>query len=446
MSRPFAALLAFFIALTLPGRPVNAATGSPLSGLDVIELEIAYSTMMARYYQPISPQRLLGGARTGIVAYLHARGVADPKLPYPPAHVDRWSAEDEIVRLVALSVLHYGSHITARGLIDATVSGELSSVHDPYTLLFYPPAYHQFVNFLDGSKFGGIGIELALEGTPSHVRVADVFPGSPADTAGVEVGDEIATIDGTSAVGLSNDALSDRLRGKVGTVVHLGIVRNGAPLATPLALTRAEIAAPDVRAHMIGTVGYVRLRSFGADSGQQLAAALKKLSTQGARSYVLDLRDNGGGYRDAAVDIASHFIAHGPIATIQERSGKSTVYNTKDIAKLDAPLVVLVNENTASASEIVAGAVKDDHAGTIVGERTFGKGVVQELYPLPDGTAMKITTARYFTPGGHDIDHVGIEPDIVIPQPQDARQGQPGSDPQLDRALAVLRAQPPNSQ
>ena len=237
-------------------------------------------------------------------------------------------------------------------------------------------------------------------------------------------------------------ALSDRLRGKVGTVVRLGIVRNGAPLSDPLALTRAQIAPPDVRAHAIGTVGYVRLSSFGADAETQLASALKKLAAQGVRAYVLDLRDNGGGYRDAAVDVASHFIARGPIATIVERSGARTVYDAKNIAKTNAPLVVLVNANTASASEIVAGALQDDRAGTIVGERTFGKGVVQELYPLPDGTAMKITTARYYTPGGHDIDHVGIEPDIVIAQPQDARFGQPGNDPQLDRALTLLRAQP----
>jgi carboxyl-terminal processing protease len=191
-----------------------------------------------------------------------------------------------------------------------------------------------------------------------------------------------------------------------------------------------------------GDVGYIRLTSFGAQVGNELDAVLARLKARGARAYVLDLRDNGGGYRDGAIQVASHFVANGPIVSTQERNGPPTIYNASKIATIGAPLAVLVNGDTASASEIVAGAIQDARAGTIVGVRTFGKGLVQEAFPLPDGAGMKLTVARYFTPSGRNIEGTGITPDVVLAQPNDSRTGQPGSDPQLDRALQFLATSP----
>ena len=207
----------------------------------------------------------------------------------------------------------------------------------------------------------------------------------------------------------------------------------------PLAIVRRVVTAPDATGRIVADgIGYVRLRSFGAQSAQQLDAVLAKLRAANARAYVLDLRANGGGYRDAAIAVASHFV-RGTVVTIQERTGKPAAFAAKAAtAPLGAPLAVLVDGDTASAAEIVAGAVQDDKAGTLVGTRTFGKGLVQETFALPDGGAIKLTTARYLTPAGRDIDKVGITPDVVVAQPAGAHPGEPGRDAQLDRALALL--------
>ncbi len=438
MKRTICAALALAL-LTCSRASAAAPNPNALSGLDIIELEIAYTTLMSQYYRPLTGAQLLEGARTGLLAYLKSRGVKTPLLPATPPHVDRWRAEDAVVADVVFAVRRYPQQIRTTDLIEAAVAGELASTHDPYTVLYKPQVYHGFVKFLDGAKFGGIGVQLALEN--GNVRLAQVFPAGPADKAGLVEGDLIATIDGKPVAGLSSDALRARLRGTPGSAVQLGIVRDGNPLSQPVNVVRAEVAAPDVTGRLLpGDVGYIRLTSFGAQVGTELAALLARLKTQGARAYVLDLRDNGGGYRDGAIEVASHFIAAGPVVSTQERSGPPTVYRTVKVQPIGAPLAVLVNGDTASASEIVAGAIQDDRAGTLVGARTFGKGLVQEAFPLPDGAGMKLTVARYFTPAGRNIDGVGITPDVVLAQPSDARTGQPGNDPQLDRALQLLQA------
>ncbi len=220
--------------------------------------------------------------------------------------------------------------------------------------------------------------------------------------------------------------------------MRITVSRNGAAL-DPIALVRRAIVPPDVTGRVLeGGIGYVRLRSFGAQSAKQLDAVLARLRAGNAHAFVLDLRANGGGYRDDAIAVASHFV-HGTIVTTQERGSAPAVFAAKSTTPLlGAPLAVLVDGNTASAAEIVAAAVQDAHAGTVIGAKTFGKGLVQETFPLPDGGAIKLTTAQYRTPAGRDIDRVGITPDVVVAQSADAHPGEAGSDPQLDRALALL--------
>jgi carboxyl-terminal processing protease len=182
---------------------------------------------------------------------------------------------------------------------------------------------------------------------------------------------------------------------------------------------------------------------FGQNTGNELSAALNRLESQGAKAYVLDLRYNGGGYLNAAIDVSSKFIASGPIVTVQSRAGRSTEYDAENTAIPPRPLVVLVNNYTASASEITAGAIQDSGVGTLIGTKTYGKGVVQTIFPLRDGSAVKVTTARYFTPNGHDINSVGIQPQIesAIPKDTKIRPGYPDEDPQLQRALSFLEQQ-----
>lgn len=438
MTLRLAALLTAVLALSpVCGAAAPAPPPASLSALDVIALEIGYTTVMARYYRPVDPAVLLGGARTGIVAYLTGIGIANPAIPLAPSHVDRYSAENAIDRDVALAVARYGSRIRTGDLVNSTIAGELAALHDPYSVLFRPKEYKKFVAFLDGKGVAGIGAELDVDPRTHAVRIVDVFPGSPAEGAGLASGDVIATIDGGAPATGTPDAVGAQLRGAAGTVVRVGFTRDGAP-HDPVSITRRVITPPDVVARALpGGVGYVRLRSFGANSATQLEAALTHLKTAGVRAYVLDLRGNGGGYRDDAIAIASHFV-HGTVVTTRERDSKPVAFAAKPVATIGAPLAVLVDGDTASASEIVAGAIQDDRAGTLIGTRTFGKGLVQETFALPDGGAIKLTTARYLTPAGRDIDRVGITPDVVLAEPPDAHLGQPGHDPQLDRALTLL--------
>jgi carboxyl-terminal processing protease len=185
-------------------------------------------------------------------------------------------------------------------------------------------------------------------------------------------------------------------------------------------------------------IGYVRLRSFGAQSAAQLGAVLARLAAATPHAYVLDLRANGGGYRDAAVAVASHFV-RGLVVTTRERGAPPQRFTADPkTPRIAAPLAVLVDGDTASAAEIVAGAIQDDRAGTLVGARTFGKGLVQETFALPDGGAIKLTTAVYRTPAGRDIEGAGVTPDVPVAEPPGSHPGEPGHDPQLDRALALL--------
>ncbi|HEX3548884.1 MAG TPA: S41 family peptidase [Candidatus Elarobacter sp.] len=439
MSRSIAALLVA-AALALPstvGATARSAAPASLGALDVIALEICYTTIMARYYKAADPAALLAGARGGVVAYLLSRGVADPKIPLAPPRADRYRAESDIDRDVALAVARYGARVRTGDLVAKTIEGELGALHDPYSVLFRPTAFKQFVGVLDGRPSAGIGAELDVDPSTHAVRVADVFPGAPAESAGLRPGDVITAIDGAPPANTAA-AVGAALRGRPGTTVRIAFTRDGVP-HDAIPVVRAIVTAPDVTGRVIAPgIGYVRLRSFGAQSAQQLDAALAKLRAAGVRAYVVDLRANGGGYRDAAVAVASHFV-RGTIVTTQERGAKPAVFTAKPgVTPIGAPLAVLVDGDTASAAEIVAGAVQDAHAGTLVGSRTFGKGLVQETFALPDGGAIKLTTARYLTPAGRDIDKVGITPDVVVAEPSDAHPGEVGADPQLDRAVALL--------
>ncbi|MBV8600629.1 MAG: S41 family peptidase, partial [Candidatus Eremiobacteraeota bacterium] len=262
--------------------------------------------------------------------------------------------------------------------------------------------------------------------------------GGPADKLGLQADDTIVSINGRSTRGLSLDDDSKMLRGTPGTTVRLVIVREGKTLPA-VSVTRAEIKAPSVTSKLLsGQIGYVRLAVFGATTADELGVALKRLESQGAKGYVLDLRDNGGGYLNAAIDVSSKFVATGPIVSVAERAGSSREYDADDVAIAPKPLAVLVNKYTASASEITSGAIQDNGVGTLIGTRTFGKGVVQTIFPLPDGAAVKITTARYLTPSGRDINSVGITPDVTVQENKNPRYGELTKDVQLDTAVGIL--------
>lgn len=409
--------------------------------LDIIELDMGYTTLSDQYYRRVEPQAILDGARVGMNAYLRTRGIAGFTLSPLHARADGRGVVPAIERQLGVILSRYGSRVDARDLVYAAIRGEIGALHDPYSVFFTKRELTGFTGALDGRAFGGIGLVLASE-ADGYERVDQVFDGSPADRAGIVVGDRLVSVDGTAVDGLGSAAIARFLRGAVGTSVVLAIERAGSDTATELHVVRAAITPPDVTARVLPDgVGYLALRAFGPAAGEQVHAALAKLHAAGARAIAFDLRGNGGGYEHAAVQVASAFVPAGPIVSTQANHGHRMTLSADGSALPPLPLAVLVDGDSASASELVTGALRDRELATVIGTRTFGKGVVQTMFPLPDGSAMKVTTARYFSPGGHDIDRIGIVPSIVVTEPAGAERGVPGHDPQLDAALTFLAGQ-----
>ena len=436
--------IAFLVAAALlcaswPLHAVHAASG--LSPLQIYELRVSYARLSGEFYQKIDPQALLDGEYASLETDLDAEGVAHGGLPPPHATSDE---RDDLKTFVDEATSAYA---LAAGKLPATkvtydaIGGLFSAAKDRYTVFLTPKEYAEMEGALTGGEgFGGVGLFIGLEATGQKRALVEwVAQGGPADNAGLQAGDVIAAIDGTSTSDMPIKTISSMLRGKPGTVVRLTVERNGAPLAQPLAVTRREIHMPTVFAKMLpNKVAFIAIAIFGESTADELTRALDRFQKDGAEAYVLDLRDNGGGYLDSAIDVSSKFIATGPIVKVTERAGNYKQYDADNDAIAPKPLVVLVNGNTASASEITSGAIQDRGAGILIGTRTFGKGVVQSIYPLPDGSAIKITTARYYTPRGRDINTVGIEPDIVADENASPVPGDPSKDSQLQTALSYL--------
>ncbi|MDI6712057.1 MAG: S41 family peptidase [Anaerosomatales bacterium] len=315
--------------------------------------------------------------------------------------------------------------------------GMLESLDDPYAMYFDKQHYKYFQEQTDGA-FYGIGITISdRDGQP---YVVTVLPGTPAERAGLKPDDEIVSIDGLKREKWDLDEVVRRIRGEEGTKVTLEIRRKGSKQLLKFTITRARIEVPNIEKKRIdGVVGYIRLYSFNEHSEEDLRAAIEELSKQGAKGFVLDLRDNPGGLLSESVDVLSLFVKDGVAVTVDARNPRDDeVFRVSGDTVTDAPLVVLVNENSASASEIVAGALQDYKRAVLVGVKTFGKGSVQQIEPLSFGGAVKLTIAHYLTPKGRSIDKVGVTPDVVVKMdPQD--QADEAKDVQLKRAVEELK-------
>ncbi len=438
MKRFVPILLASALLLTAARVPSSAG---PLSSTESDELQMSYSLLTSVFYKKTDPQVLLGAVHQRLVAFLQKNGVATPNVPNLHASDDPSIDARELDREVNAVAAQYGTKFGTRQLTYEAIAGLMGAVNDKYTVFLSPKEYAALNEGLDGGNFSGVGIAIRVDDDTKLLRVTDVIPNGPAEKAGLQPGDVIMTIDGRSTKGLASDDDAKMLRGKEGSIVRLTIDRNGAPLANQVSITRAVIHQPSVYARLLpGNIGYARLTVFGATTGQELSSALDRLEQQGAKAYVLDLRDNGGGYLNSAIDVSSKFVPSGPIVSVESRGGNDTQYDAENTAIPPKPLAVLVNEYTASASEITSGAIQDDGVGALVGTRTYGKGVVQTIHPLPDGSAVKITSARYLTPRGHDINTIGIEPDIKSADPaRTAHLGELPSDTQLQAALTYLQ-------
>ena len=294
------------------------------------------------------------------------------------------------------------------------IRGMLASLDDPYTRFMDPREFKEMQIDTSG-ELTGVGIQLSLDKETKELVVVSPIEGSPASRAGVMPKDVILSIDGKSTKGMSTEDAVKLIRGQAGTTVNLQLRRDGKLVEAPLVRARIELHAVDsqVNTSADGTrIGYIRLKQFNANAAKDMADALKKLEGENVQGYVLDLRSNPGGLLMASIAIARQWMDEGVIVSTKTRDGIQDTKRANGRALTQRPLVVLVNEGSASASEILSGALQDNHRAVVVGEKTFGKGLVQSVRGLSDGSGMTVTIAKYLTPNGRDIHKHGIDPDV----------------------------------
>ncbi|RFA30673.1 peptidase S41 [Alkalilimnicola ehrlichii] len=309
----------------------------------------------------------------------------------------------------------YVDEVDDKELLDAAVRGMLSSL-DPHSSFMDEQGYQNMRSGTRG-EFGGLGIEVGTE--DGYVKVIAPIDDTPAYRAGLKAGDLILTLDGKSIKGMELSEAIKLMRGEPGTSIDMTIRRQGADAPIAVTLKRDVIQVQSVRARMLEPgVGYVRISQFQRRTGEQVRSAVEKLKAEAngnLEGLVLDMRNNPGGVLRAAVEVSDAFITEGRIVYTQGRMNNEVVFDASGKDMIDgAPIVVLVNEGSASASEIVAGALQDHKRAVVMGSTTFGKGSVQSILPLNDGTALKLTTARYYTPSGRSIHSKGIMPDMPV--------------------------------
>jgi carboxyl-terminal processing protease len=298
----------------------------------------------------------------------------------------------------------------------AALREALGELGDRYTRFLDPDQYQALSNQTAG-ELSGVGMRLTLDETQSRIMVVEPMANSPAMLAGIESGDRILEIDGQSTENMTVGQAAELIRGEVGTEIKLRIARPGVE-EFEVTLTRARIALPAVHYSLkqegANQVGYIRLKEFSSHAAEQMRSAINDLSQQNVQGFVLDLRGNPGGLLYASIDIAQMWLNDGDIVHTVDRNGFSEDFLAHGQALTNLPLAVLVDNNSASASEILAGALQDNGRATIIGGQTFGKALVQSVHKLSDGSGLAVTIAHYYTPNGTDISHKGITPDIQV--------------------------------
>lgn len=323
-------------------------------------------------------------------------------------------------------------------LQEGIIKGMVEALDDPYSVYYNEEEYAEMMESSSG-QFEGIGAYLSQDPDTMEVKVVRPIKNSPAEASGILAEDIIVEVDGESVAGEDINLVVSKVRGPEGTVVNIGVYRPGEEEILYFDVTRGKIDEESVDSSMEdNNIGYIYITSFEDATGKQFREAYDELLEEGMESLILDLRGNGGGYVDTAVEVADRLVKEGVIVSIKDRRGLSYAYEDAGDDKYnELPMVVLVDGNTASASEILTGCLKDYEAATIIGTQTFGKGIVQDVLPLGDGTGLKITSSKYYTPNGENIHKIGIEPDYIVEWDYD-RYKETGEDNQLEAAKNYL--------
>ncbi len=324
----------------------------------------------------------------------------------------------------------YVGEVDNSKLIDGAIAGMVKSLGDPHSVYLNTNMYKDLLNHTEGS-FGGIGVYMGFK--DNKVTVVSVMEGTPGESAGIQAGDEILAVDGVSVQEMQPEIVAMKIRGDVGSNVVLTIHRDGEP-DKDYTVTRNVIQVHTAAGKILpDDIGYIRIASFSEKTGQEFRDAYGQLEEQGMKGLIIDLRENPGGLVTSCVEIANMVVPKGEIVSVVQKDGTKEDH-TSSLEESKYPIVVLIDGNSASASEILAGALQDTQAAVLVGTKSYGKGSVQVVMPLYEGDALKLTIAKYYTPSGRSIDGIGIEPDVEV-EPDPAGE----KDTQLAKAIEVMK-------
>ena len=340
--------------------------------------------------------------------------------------------------------LNYYEDVDASDLQEGLYSGLLEGLNDPYSAYYTEEEYKDLMEQTQGN-FYGIGAGLSQDKESMQVTITKVYEDTPAEKAGLKAGDVIVKVDDIDATSMEVSDLVQHIRGEEGTTVHLEIYRPGESDDLEYDIERAKVNYETVTGQLLdGGIGYIYVSEFGEDTANQFEKTIADLESQGMKAMIVDLRNNGGGMITAVTQMLDDILPEGLLVYTEDKYGNRQEFKSSDDTKLEYPMAVLVNGYSASASEIFAGAIRDYDYGTLIGTTTYGKGVVQKIIPLPDGDAVKLTIAKYYTPKGENIQGTGIDPDIEL---EYEYTGDPDadfdiySDNQVAKAIEVLEGE-----
>lgn len=337
---------------------------------------------------------------------------------------------------------YYIDKVDGDTLADGLYQGLMYSLGDPYAAYYTKEDFTSLMESTNGVYYG-IGATVSQDAKTGIITVVKPFSGAPAYKAGILPGDVIYKVDGKEVTGIDLTEVVSNMKGKEGTKVVITVVREGETKPIDFTVERRKVDIPTIESQMLsGKIGYIAVSEFDKITSTQFIKALDSLESQGEKGLIIDLRNNGGGLYDTAVAMLERMLPKGLLVYQEDKNGNKQEDFAKKDDQFNKPLVILVNENTASASEIFAGAIQDYGKGKIVGTKTFGKGIVQSVIPLYDKSAVKLTVAKYYTPKGRNIHGIGIEPDVKVELKEELRQKpmvEKEEDNQLTKAIAVVK-------
>ena len=351
------------------------------------------------------------------------------------------AAIKKVDELLSYIDLYYNDSYKEKDIRNAIYKGTLSGLGDPYSVYYTVDEYKDLQTSTNGNYYG-IGAALSQNVKTMEVTVVKVYEGTPAEEAGLKNGDEILSVDKYEATSMELSNLVKKIRGKEGTKVHLKVYRSQTGENLELDVERKNVDIPSVDSKMLSDgIGYIQISEFQSNTAKQFKKALVALEKEDMKGLIVDVRSNPGGLVTSVVDILDQILPEGTVVYTEDKYGKKETY-TSDASCIHYPMAVLVNGDSASASEIFAGAIKDYDYGTLIGTKTFGKGIVQTVFPLENGDAIKITTAKYYTPKGHYIHGKGIQPDIKLEYKYSGPEDESYDmkyDNQLQKAISVVK-------